>query len=55
MKFIDQATIEVEAGKGGNGACSFLRLKYMPEGGPDGGNGEMVVVFIYLPTKILIH
>lgn len=39
MKFIDEATIDVEAGKGGNGACSFLRLKFMPNGGPDGGNG----------------
>ncbi len=39
MKFVDEATIHVEAGKGGNGACSFLRLKFMPLGGPDGGNG----------------
>jgi GTPase len=39
MKFVDEAKICVEAGRGGNGACSFLRLKYMPFGGPDGGNG----------------
>lgn len=39
MKFIDEATIHVEAGNGGNGACSFLRLKFMPNGGPDGGDG----------------
>jgi len=39
MKFVDEAVIYVEAGKGGNGACSFLRLKFMPNGGPDGGNG----------------
>jgi GTP-binding protein len=39
MKFIDEAKIEVEAGRGGNGCCSFLRLKYMPFGGPDGGDG----------------
>lgn len=39
MKFIDEAKIYVLAGKGGNGACSFLRLKFMPNGGPDGGNG----------------
>ncbi len=39
MKFVDEAVISVEAGKGGNGACSFLRLKFMPFGGPDGGDG----------------
>jgi GTP-binding protein len=39
MKFIDEAIIRVEAGNGGNGCCSFLRLKFMPNGGPDGGNG----------------
>ncbi len=39
MKFIDEARIRVDAGNGGNGACSFLRLKFMPYGGPDGGNG----------------
>lgn len=39
MKFVDEAIIYIEAGKGGNGACSFLRLKFMPLGGPDGGNG----------------
>lgn len=39
MKFIDEAKIQVEAGNGGNGACSFLRLKFMPNGGPDGGDG----------------
>ena len=39
MKFVDEAKVEVEAGKGGNGCCSFLRLKFMPNGGPDGGDG----------------
>lgn len=39
MKFIDEARIRVEAGDGGNGSCSFLRLKFMPNGGPDGGDG----------------
>ncbi len=39
MKFIDEAKIYVEAGNGGNGCCSFLRLKFMPNGGPDGGDG----------------
>lgn len=39
MKFIDEAKIKVSAGDGGNGSCSFLRLKFMPDGGPDGGDG----------------
>lgn len=39
MKFIDEAKIRVDAGNGGNGCCSFLRLKFMPMGGPDGGDG----------------
>ena len=39
MKFIDEARIEVIAGDGGNGAASFRREKYIPRGGPDGGDG----------------
>lgn len=37
--FIDQATIYVKSGNGGNGIVSFRREKYIPKGGPDGGNG----------------
>src|ERR1043166_3289943 len=39
MKFIDEALIEVHAGKGGDGSASFQREKYIPRGGPDGGDG----------------
>lgn len=39
MKFVDEASIRVQAGKGGNGIVSFRREKYIEFGGPDGGDG----------------
>jgi GTPase len=39
MKFIDEAEVSVQAGDGGRGCVSFLREKYRPKGGPDGGDG----------------
>ncbi|HAH06296.1 MAG TPA: GTPase ObgE, partial [Elusimicrobia bacterium] len=39
MSFVDKVRVYARAGKGGDGCLSFLREKYRPFGGPDGGNG----------------
>lgn len=56
--FYDQAIIEVEAGRGGNGAATFRREKYVPYGGPsggDGGKGGDVVLVVNHHLNTLYH
>ncbi len=57
MKFIDEAIITVESGKGGSGCISFRREKFIPKGGPDGGSGGKGgdIIFRTSPRKRTLY
>ena len=50
--FYDETKVFLKAGDGGDGCMSFLRQKYMPKGGPNGGNGARVEMLFCMQMKI---
>ena len=57
MKFVDSASVVIEAGKGGAGCLSFRREKYIPDGGPDGealtrAVGQVEVRVYYCTSRV---
>ncbi len=53
MQFIDEAKISLKAGDGGNGSSSFRREKFIPRGGPDGGDGGRGGSIVFMAVKDL--